>query len=146
MSNSFTLTDTYLHLDGGRAERMAIDDTFWPRVMSGERPLPGWLVASFTFDEVEDEAAGTSEMHPRGDEIHVCVDGAMTAILEYPDRVERIDFEVGRSCLVPAGVWHRLVARRPSRIVSLTFGEGTAHRAAAQDSRSMTKGMPVSNQ
>jgi hypothetical protein len=30
----------FLHLDGGRAEVMPVDDQFWPTVMSGQRPLP----------------------------------------------------------------------------------------------------------
>jgi mannose-6-phosphate isomerase-like protein (cupin superfamily) len=132
MNTSFTLTSTFLHLDGGAAERMVVDETFWPRVMSGARPLPGWLVTSFEFAAADSDAASQhSEVHPQGDEIHICVDGAMTAILERPEGNERIDFGIGEACLVPAGVWHRLVARKPSRIVSLTFGEGTEHRASA---------------
>jgi mannose-6-phosphate isomerase-like protein (cupin superfamily) len=129
MADSFTLTSTYVHLHRGHAERMTVDEAFWPGVISGARPLPGWLVASFEYAATDSDAAsGHSEVHPHGDEIHVCVDGAMTAILEHPDGAEQVDFEVGETCLVPAGVWHRLVARKPSRIVSLTFGEGTQHR------------------
>jgi mannose-6-phosphate isomerase-like protein (cupin superfamily) len=131
MGNSFTLTDTYLHLEHGQAERMVIDEAFWPRVVSGERPLPGWLVASFSFASTEDDGASDhSEMHPCGDEVHICLGGAMTAILEYAEHEERIEFDVGQTCIVPAGVWHRLVARKPSQIVSLTFGEDTEHRKA----------------
>ena len=130
MDKSFTLTSTYVHLDGGDAECMIVDDAFWPRVISGARPLPGWLVASFELAATDSDAASDhSEVHPRGDEIHICVDGAMTAVLERPEGDEQVDFGVGEACLVPAGVWHRLVARKPSRIVSLTFGEGTQHRA-----------------
>jgi hypothetical protein len=39
-----------------------------------------------------------------------------------------IEFAAGQACLIPRGTWHRLVQRQPSRIVSLTFGEGTEHR------------------
>lgn len=131
MVEHFNLTSTYLHLDGGTAERMPVDETFWPRVISGERPLPGWLVASFEFAATDvDAASAHSEVHPHGDEIHICVDGAMTAVLERPGGQALVDFGPGESCLVPAGVWHRLVAREPSRIVSLTFGDGTQHRPA----------------
>jgi mannose-6-phosphate isomerase-like protein (cupin superfamily) len=134
MAKAFTLTSTYLHLHGGEAERMIVDEAFWPRVISGERPLPGWLVAGFEFAATDgDAASGHSEVHPNGDEIHICVDGAMTAIFEHPEGQERIDFGAGESCLVPAGVWHRLVGRVPSRVVSLTFGEGSQHRPASAD-------------
>jgi len=129
MDKSFALTSTYVHLDGGAAERMAVDETFWARVISGARPLPGWLLASFEFSATDsDTATQHSEVHPHGDEIHICVDGAMSAVLERSEGDEQIDFGVGEACLVPAGVWHRLVARKPSRIVSLTFGEGSRHR------------------
>lgn len=131
MDTAFDLAKTYLHLHDGRAERMEADETFWERVISGARPLPGWLVACFEFPTATDATAGGhSEVHPNGDEIHTCVDGAMTAVLEHPEGYETIDFDAGQSCLVPSGVWHRLVARKPSRIVSLTFGEGTEHRPA----------------
>ena len=89
-------------------------------------------MTSFEFAAADSDAASQhSEVHPQGDEIHICVDGAMTTILERPEGNERIDFGIGEACLVPTGVWHRLVARKPSRIVSLTFGEGTEHRASA---------------
>lgn len=87
---------------------------------------PGGLVAGFEF--APDAAPGHSEMHPRGDEVHVCVSGAMTAVLEHADGEQRIDFDAGQTCMIPRGTWHRLVARQPSRVVSLTFGEGTEHR------------------
>jgi mannose-6-phosphate isomerase-like protein (cupin superfamily) len=131
MVDTFSLTSTYVHLDGGTAERIPVDETFWPRVISGERPLPGWLVASFEFADTDPDAPTShSEVHPRGDEIHICLEGAMTAILEHAEGLEKIDFTVGESCLVPAGTWHRLIAREPSRIVSLTYGDGSQHRAA----------------
>jgi hypothetical protein len=58
----------------------------------------------------------------------VCVSGAMRAVLEHDAGPEVIDFVAGETCLIRRGVWHRLEAREPSRIVSMTFGEGTRHR------------------
>lgn len=128
MNPVLNLTTTYLHLQEGRAEPMPVDAAFWDEVISGARPLPGWLVASFEFPEASGDG-GHSECHPNGDEFHVCVAGAMSAVLEHPEGDEVVDFAEGQTCLVPRGTWHRLVARKPSRIVSLTFGEGTEHRA-----------------
>lgn len=75
-------------------------------------------------------AGGHSEVHPRGDEVHLCIAGAMTAILEGDDGEHRLDFEAGQVCVIAAGVWHRLEASHDSRVLSLTFGEGSEHRPA----------------
>lgn len=130
-TSTFDPTRTYLHLDGGQAEQMDVDDSFWPRVASGGRPLPGWLVAMFEWSAATDGAAGGhSELHPSGDEVHVCVSGAMSAFLEHEDGDEILDFTAGQACVIPSGVWHRLEAKEPSRVISLTFGEGSQHRPA----------------
>lgn len=110
---------------------LPVDERFWPAVMSGEQPLPGWLVAAFWWGAGPSGAArGHSEVHPRGDEVHVCLSGTMTAVLEHDDGEQRVDFDTGQVCVVPCGVWHRLEARSDSRVLSLTFGEGSEHRPA----------------
>ncbi|MGI8752459.1 MAG: hypothetical protein ACR2MN_09135, partial [Acidimicrobiales bacterium] len=45
----FDPATTFVHLDGGKAEVMAVDDQFWPKVMSGQRPLPGWLMTASSW-------------------------------------------------------------------------------------------------
>jgi mannose-6-phosphate isomerase-like protein (cupin superfamily) len=133
METTLDLSETYLHLERGRAEAMPVDERFWERVISGQQPLPGWLVASFEFPSaICAGGAGHSERHPNGDEIHVCVSGAMAAVLEHDKSDEVIEFAAGQTCLIPRGTWHHLVPRKPSRIVSLTFGEGTEHRPARE--------------
>jgi mannose-6-phosphate isomerase-like protein (cupin superfamily) len=121
--------NTYLHLENGYAEALPADERFWPSVMSGELRLDGWLVGSF---ESNPGVVGQhSEIHPNGDEVHLCQVGAMSAILEHDDGDEVIDFDPGEVCLIPAGVWHRLEAREPnSRVFTLTFGQGTEHRSS----------------
>lgn len=127
---TFDPTRTYLHLDGGRAETMDVDERFWAELASGKRPLPGWLVAMFEWAPADSATGGHSEIHPNGDEVHVCVSGEMSAILEHDGGDEVTDFSAGQACVIPRGVWHRLVAREPSRVLSLTFGTGTEHRPA----------------
>jgi len=52
---------------------MTVNEGFWAGVASGARPLPGWLVAMFEWSADSDGVAGGhSEVHPNGDEIHVC--------------------------------------------------------------------------
>lgn len=127
----FDPSTTFIHLYGGRAEVMPVDDDFWPAVMSGQRPLPGWLVTASAWAADPGVAAGGhSEVHPHGDEVHLCITGAMTAVLEGDGGELRVDFEPGQVCVIPAGVWHRLEAFLDSRVLSLTFGEGSEHRPA----------------
>ena len=79
----------------------------------------------------QEGAAGHSEVHPRGDEIHLCISGAMTAVLEHDGgRESRVDFGAGQVCVIPAGRWHRLEASLDSQLLSITFGEGSEHRPA----------------
>jgi mannose-6-phosphate isomerase-like protein (cupin superfamily) len=126
MASSFDPAMTYLHLNGGRAEAITVDERFWPSVMSGERPLDGWLMGS--YQHTAGAPTVTSEVHPRGDEVHLCQSGAMSAVFEYDDGDEIVDFAAGEVCVIPAGVWHRLYARETSRVFTVTFGQGTAHR------------------
>ncbi|MBV8951615.1 MAG: cupin domain-containing protein [Actinobacteria bacterium] len=127
---------TYLHLTGGHAETLPVDERFWPSVMSGELRLDGWLVGSFAW---QPGAEGHSEVHPGGDEVHLCQSGAMSAVLEHPDGEEIVDFDGGELFVIPAGVWHRLEARRPSRVFTMTFGEGTEHRPSPGGPASTTR-------
>jgi mannose-6-phosphate isomerase-like protein (cupin superfamily) len=119
-------TTTYFHLDGGHAEAMPVDERFWPAVLSGERRLDGWLMGSYDHDP---DMPGThSEVHPEGDELHLCQAGSMSAVLEYDDGEELVNFAAGEVCLIPAGTWHRLEAKAPSRVLTITFGQGSQHR------------------
>ena len=54
----FDPSTTFIHLYGGRAEVMPVDDDFWPAVMSGQRPLPGWLVTASAWAADPGVAAG----------------------------------------------------------------------------------------
>ena len=40
----------------------------------------------------------------------------------------RVALASGQACLVPRGVWHRVVVREPGRLLFVTYGEGTQHR------------------
>ncbi len=119
---------TYLHLKDGQAEMMPVDECFWPSVMAGERRLDGWLAAGFAWLP-DDGSAGHSEVHPKGDEVHFCQAGVMSAVLEHENGDDVVNFHAGEVCVIPAGVWHHLRPREPSRVFTLTFGQGTEHRS-----------------
>ncbi len=124
--SSFDPSVTYFHLKDGPAEALVADESFWPSVMAGQRDLDGWLVAGYACEQTA--ASGSAEVHPAGDELHLCQSGAMSAVLEHETGEE----VAGQCCVIPAGVWHRQRTREPSRVFTLTFGKGTEHRQARQ--------------
>ncbi len=76
------------------------------------------------------------EMHPRGDEALYLLRGAVDVILDEPAGERAFRLRGGQACLVPRGIWHRLVLRRPSDLLFITPVRGTRHRpvgAAATD-------------
>ncbi|MBM3218138.1 MAG: cupin domain-containing protein [Candidatus Rokubacteria bacterium] len=68
------------------------------------------------------------EMHPNGDEVLYLLAGALDAIFDEPggERVTKV--HAGQTCLVPRGVWHRLVVREATDMMFVTPARGTQHR------------------
>lgn len=85
----------------------------------------GRLVAEHTFSE-----PWTSwEMHPKGDEVVICLSGKITLIQEVPDGADlRIDLEPGDYAVNPPGVWHTADTAGAAKALFITAGEGTQHR------------------
>jgi mannose-6-phosphate isomerase-like protein (cupin superfamily) len=134
--SALDLGTTYLHLNGsGDALSVALTPTFWQELASGEHRSPGvariagedgWLVARFPVRD------GIShwEMHPRGDEILVMLEGAIDVVLEQSDGTTRtVPLETGAACLVPRATWHRLLPRAPGHLLAVTYGKATQHRS-----------------
>lgn len=69
------------------------------------------------------------EMHPKGDEFVYLVSGAADFLIELDNEVQRIPLEVGQAVLVPRGRWHTAKVFETSRMLFITRGEGTQHRA-----------------
>jgi len=129
------LNERYWYIEGTEARAVLLPvDEFWSQVMSGAPSDPsvahivnadGWLVTQYDADGV----AGHEEMHPEGDELHYLVSGDLDFVLVDDDGTEHvITMQPGAMTNVPRGVWHRIVARTPSRGVAFTAGRGTQHR------------------
>jgi mannose-6-phosphate isomerase-like protein (cupin superfamily) len=85
----------------------------------------GRLVSMFTF---EDDWTSW-EMHPAGDELVICVAGAMTVIQQHPDgREERVRLGAGDYAVNPPGVWHTADVEGAATAVFITAGLGTEGR------------------
>ena len=68
------------------------------------------------------------EMHPRGDEVLVLLEGRLEMVFDRDGAQTLHAFEAGQTLIVPAGVWHRARVLEPGRMLGLTCGEGTEHR------------------
>jgi mannose-6-phosphate isomerase-like protein (cupin superfamily) len=125
---AFDPTSTYLLLrHDGAAERIEVDERFWPDAMAGRRQLDGRLVSGFRLERDVDHW----ERHPAGDEVLLRLSGRFDVVLEQAGG-ERV-VELGATapcCVIPAGAWHTVRVREPGVVVFLTPGEGTQHRPA----------------
>lgn len=85
----------------------------------------GRLVSMFTFT-----GSWTSwEVHPAGDELVVCVAGAMTIHQEFPDgTVRTVPLQAGEYAINPPGVWHTADIEGEATALFVTAGEGTEGR------------------
>jgi len=132
---AFDLSEIYLHL-GTRGDVLPIvgGEVFWQALMRGDRSdsaiarvagEPGYLICSFRM--TADLAHW--EMHPEGDEIIHLRSGAVDFVFDETGGIRTIALRDRACCVVPRGVWHRVVVHRPSDVVFITFGRGTRHRA-----------------
>ena len=85
----------------------------------------GRLVSLYRFDASWD----SWEMHPAGDELVICVSGAITLLQELPDgAVCTVVLGPGEYAINPPGVWHTADLTQPATVLFITAGLGTQHR------------------
>jgi mannose-6-phosphate isomerase-like protein (cupin superfamily) len=70
------------------------------------------------------------EMHPKGCEILVLLEGRLEMSLDDGETVKVTPFLPGQTLVVPPGVWHRARVLETGRMLGITYGEGTTHRPA----------------
>lgn len=86
----------------------------------------GRLVSAYRFTESWD----MWEMHPAGDEVVVCLDGAMTLHQERADgSTATVTLGPGDYAINPPGCWHTADVTEPASALFITAGLGTEHRA-----------------
>ncbi|MFM5930096.1 MAG: cupin domain-containing protein [Novosphingobium sp.] len=85
----------------------------------------GRLVSLHSFDQ-----SWTSwEMHPAGDELVICVAGAITLIQEGPDGGRQsVHLDTGDYAINPPGTWHTADVVGAATALFITAGLGTQHR------------------
>ncbi|PTY38332.1 hypothetical protein BGP77_15795 [Saccharospirillum sp. MSK14-1] len=115
-----------------RAETLALDEHFWPRLMSGEL---GDFHHEFLITQARSIGRWSqAEMHPCGEEIVCLLDGAVDFVLQHSNGDETITLrEPGAFVVVPRGVWHYAESSEACRLLFITAGENTQHRPAPQE-------------
>lgn len=125
MAQTFDLSAGFVHLrDGGDAEPVQVTPAFW----SGGAVGYDRLVGAFDFRTAADLHSSMQEMHPAADEVLYLASGAIDVLLEEGDGERTVPLESGEAAIVPRGVWHRLVMRRPGRLVFINSRTGMQAR------------------
>jgi mannose-6-phosphate isomerase-like protein (cupin superfamily) len=123
--DAFDLSRTYLCLaPSGSATTMDVTPDFWPTIGQRQELVEGRLVAAFPCKADWRHW----EMHPHGEEILVLLGGRLTMVFEEGASERQVELEQGRACVVPRGVWHRVIVREPGTLLGITYGRGTEHR------------------
>lgn len=85
----------------------------------------GRLVSMHRFSESWD----SWEMHPAGEEVVLCLEGAMTLHQEHADgRTDAVTIGPGEYAINPPGTWHTADISGEASALFITAGLGTEHR------------------
>jgi quercetin dioxygenase-like cupin family protein len=86
--------------------------------------VEGRLVSMHTFSEAWD----SWEVHPHGEELVLCTDGAITLLQEIGGKVRAVQLHAGEATINPLGVWHTADAMGTATALFITAGVGTENR------------------
>ncbi|WP_298335457.1 cupin [uncultured Erythrobacter sp.] len=124
------LSDTFLHLGLGATAvpQPPFNGMEWYAgygARHGSDGAEGRLVSQHTFTESWE----SWEMHPKGEEVVICIDGHMVLTQEFPDGKRKTTaLDVGEFAINPRGVWHIADVEESATAIFITAGEGTEHR------------------
>jgi mannose-6-phosphate isomerase-like protein (cupin superfamily) len=100
------------------------------------RPGPPQRIDGYTIGAVPVEVGPgphNGELHPDGDEFLYAVSGTMHVVFDDGDEhaigsETTVVLNTGDACIVPRGVWHRVVGVAPAFLVHVTPGPGSGFR------------------
>ena len=125
MTQAFSLDSTYIHLQPDeRALAMEGGARFWAGIADRHDLDHGRLMGSTEQSADWDHW----ERHPAGEEILVLMSGELELVLDTDGGEQRAVLEPGQTFIVPKGVWHRGIVKKPGQLMFLTPGSGTEHR------------------
>ena len=123
----FDPVETYVHLTGsGIATKLRGGEQFWSQPEAELDHIGrGWLITESEFSS----DWPNWEMHPEADEFVYLLSGAAVLLLELGSGMQEVPL-VGRAAfMIPKGTWHTAKITEPSRMLFVTMGYGTQHRA-----------------
>ena len=97
-------------------------------LLASTRPPPRIDGLSIGVAVMERPAPHAGERHMDGDELLHVIAGHATVLLERPEGEERIELTAGAACVVPRGLWHRVIPRGEVRLLYATPGPNTERR------------------
>ena len=119
---------TYIHLSNvGGASAIDVDERFWETLSFRDDLLEGRILGLLHMENDSDH----SEMHPSGDEILILLSGAVDVIFHEAGGDFVTPLRDLRACIVPRGVWHRVLVHAPSDMIFITPAKGTEVRYVA---------------
>lgn len=68
------------------------------------------------------------EMHPKGHEVLVFLEGRLEMTLEEGGEQRTVEAGAGSTLVIPPGAWHIARIIEPGQMLGITFGDGTEHR------------------
>ena len=129
-SQAFDISDFPVHLGLGarvlRLPKFTGEMTWYERYGKehGADGAEGRLVTVSSFDK----PWGHWEMHPKGEELVLCLSGRITLHQEVGGETKTLDLAPNQAVINPAGVWHTADVASEASALFITAGEGTQHR------------------
>lgn len=128
MTQVFSLDGTYIHLRPDEsALAMEGGAAFWAGIADRRDLDHGRLMGCSNQGADWDHW----ERHPAGEEILVLLSGEMELVLDTGGGEERAVLKPVQTFIVPKGVWHRGIVKKPGQLIFVTPGAGTEHRPVA---------------
>jgi mannose-6-phosphate isomerase-like protein (cupin superfamily) len=120
---TFDLRGTYLSIDDqGVVTPLQFTQTFWDDLIGGRLDVGRWLMGA----GLTKESPPNWDMHPTGECILFLLSGSIDMIVAEPDGERVVQLrQVGDTCVVPRGIWHRQILHEPSNRIFLVAGHGT---------------------
>jgi mannose-6-phosphate isomerase-like protein (cupin superfamily) len=125
----FELGGTYVQLkDNGSAAPVEAGPDFWTRFAGQPELAEGRLV--WAAAQVRDWA--NWERNPNGDALYYLLSGAVDMMVEVGESEHTISLRPNNACIVPRGVWHRLIVQKPANLLAVTKSAGKEQRPVEQ--------------
>ena len=132
--HGISLNDHCIHLaPGGAMRAIARTHDTYRRVAGDPELRRGHLITLHRVNDSAEAHYPTWERHPDGDELLIVASGSLSVELREDGAVRTVPLPAQAACIVPAGIWHRLVVHAPSRLMTMTLLNGTTLENPAED-------------